>query len=710
MATRLVYNGKTYTDATIITGLMTREKSPLSDTLTYDTLVVKILDRSGEEDNLQDLLGIDLQDFDGEQLVVSEPYVDLVHFIRGTAGDLYYDERYLGKYYIDSVERNSKREYTLNFISALGILNKIEYRGGIFDRVPCGDIIANIMGGTYVSQDDEFEYYSGSVPFYVQKTLKNVVLSGWIPFLNSSRDALQQVLFAVGGSVLKASDGLLKFAFWQPTEAVQISNSRLYIGGSIEYPSKYTKVVVTEHEFRQTDLDKEVELFDSQGITVNRKLVKFANPCHGITSTTLTIHESNPNYAIVSGVGKLVGYEFTHNTVLIEKITGASGDESVAQISGAYLVSSLNSLNVAERVAAYYGFADLVNYGMVVNGDVTVGDRISFTDPFGDVVTGYIVSEEINLSANLKSNTKIATNWQPNHQGNQYNNFTILSSGSSWTVPTALRGTPARVVIFGGFEGGQGGFNGANGENANAVASTLVYGGQGGEGGKGGSGGSKVNLLIVDIPSLANSYSYTLGVGGSGGNPNGGVGSIGTDSVFGGMSSADGSVNTTGWANPINGVIYNDAAVATKGVDGADGGKGGGATQQNAENGLDGGNLSTYKGGKGAAAYVSFPKCYAGGGGGGASIEANGTNGTVGANFVAGNGGNGGSVISIMPQATLGQCGKGGAGAGGGGGGAGAVDTIGGVSFDSFVGVGGTGGTGQKGQQGSNGFILVMHN
>ena len=72
MATRLVYNGIEFTDATIMSGQMIREKSPLTDTLTYDTLEVRVFDQGGLEDWLLDANQVDLQDVNGQQLIITQ--------------------------------------------------------------------------------------------------------------------------------------------------------------------------------------------------------------------------------------------------------------------------------------------------------------------------------------------------------------------------------------------------------------------------------------------------------------------------------------------------------------------------------------------------------------------------------------------------------------------------------------------------------------
>lgn len=736
MSNQLVYNGVTFNDAYIVGGNIIRSKSPITDELSYDELDIRVTNELKKvvDDQLYDSESSELTDSTNENLYARMEVDPILPFVRGTAGDLYHNNTFIGKFYIESVDRINRNVFELHFVSALGILDRRIYKGDVYNTKPAKEIIADIFDATLASEDTDYEYYTGDIPFYIAKNVGNLPMTGWLPYNESSRISLQQILFALGASALKTSDGTLKFAFWQPTEAITIDDDRLYIGGKVNYKSKATRVVVIEHEFRITSLDKQVELFYSNSVTVEHKTIVFNKPMHTFSTTgSLTIdtvggtQQCGANYAVVSGSGKLLGYEYTHNQTTFTKETGIVGDDKTVNVSNAYLVSALNSYNVAERVAAYYGYADEVVYDFVVEGDVLTGDRVKFTDPFGEEITAYLSSEDITISSALKATAKFITNWQPNHVGNTFNNYTILSEGTTWEVPQSLQGKPARVIVFGGFEGGRGGYNGAAGEQKSHwdkitdSDGTYVPASAGGNGGNGGNGGTTVHMNIMNIQSLAATYNYTLGNGGNGGSSNGGAGSLGADSTFENITtnpSSGGVVNTEGYANPITGEIYGGRAES-----GTKGGKGGASGRNGYGNGAyiigtaeRGENVGTHNGGNVGGQFVviiqgteyhSSPS-----GGGGATTQANGGSGwtesykTVGGYWVyLSRGGNGASCSTAPEQAALGKNGRGGDGGGGGGG----VATMNCRGSNWWTGGRSSGGTGQKGQQGSNGFILILH-
>lgn len=712
----IVYKNVTFTDTNIEGGSIIRTKSAIGDELAFDTFDV-VLNSITQPDELFDSLGILLADVNDNVLTASPSSmeVDLKTYTKGSPALLYQDNVLIGKFYIDSVTRVGKNSYKLHFVSALGLLDDIPHKGGIYSSVNAGTIISSILGGTYVSETSDYEYYNGIIPYYLEKRVKNTIVNGWLPYSSSSRANLQQVLFAVGASITKDANGTLMISYWQPTQAIDLPSTRIYNGGSFQYQSKPTKVVVAEHSYIQSSLDTDVELFSTGNGIVTNTMVLFENPCYDLDFGTLTQIESGVNYAIVSGSGTLTGKPYTHAINTIEKSTGVTGVESIKSVKNAYLVSATNSINVAERVASYYTDAEFVNYNFKVLGDVEVGDRVRFTDPFGEETTAYLLDEDITLSGIMKASAKFIANWQPNHVGNAFNNYVILDAvGEKFTPTAALVGTPARIICFGGFQGGSGSYAGSSGTSATREAM-----GTGGEGGEGGEGGYQVKMYQVDITLANQDYTVTqIGTGGMGGNAQDGdteptAGVIGGDTVCAGYSSADGSILSSGYANPLTGEIY--GAKAISGIKGSSGGAG-----------WQVGNDATFRSVQSSGGQTgSYAECYDedwyisaygyGGGGGGATGLTNGGRGGDARAWrqgytnvlYCGNGGVG-ATQTAYSQATFGQCGMGACGGGGGGGGANGWAY--GVGAWVTWGTGGAGGAGQQGQQGSNGFVLILYN
>lgn len=100
-------------------------------------------------------------------------------------------EQFIGQFYLDTWTSKSETVKSFQCIDVIGLMDKQDYRGGLYlTPTPVGEIIAAIFG------DAGFDYT-------IDPDLALETVTGWIPIC-SHREALQQVLFAVGGYVLSA--------------------------------------------------------------------------------------------------------------------------------------------------------------------------------------------------------------------------------------------------------------------------------------------------------------------------------------------------------------------------------------------------------------------------------------------------------------------------------------------------------------------------
>ncbi len=187
-------------------------------------------------------------------------------------------------------------------MSAIGLLDKLRHNGGIYQGELAGNIIEELLlGFTYTIEDD----------------VKIVPIYGWLP-VGTRRENLHQVLFAIGASITK-KNGDIHIKFLKPTEnPMLIEDERIYLGGSVEYPTRSTQINVSEHGYYALDTDEIATLFDNTDGTTAAEFqeVRFDNPYHSFEASGITIDEIGVNYAIVTGTGILTGKEFTHTQKL----------------------------------------------------------------------------------------------------------------------------------------------------------------------------------------------------------------------------------------------------------------------------------------------------------------------------------------------------------------------------------------------------------
>jgi hypothetical protein len=699
MSNEIICNNYRYTNDDIISGNCYLSNSLAAEELGIDTLnatlnLVGIDHASGTivpGANLAASDGDILRTADGEEIIISNP---LSGYLYGDTVTYSHDSGLVGKFKFEKAIRTAKTQYGFSCISSMGILDNLIHYGGIYTEEPAGDIIADIMG---------------DIPYTIYDEVSTVTLNGWLP-VATRRENLQQVLFATGAGIFKDSEGNLIIKYVTTPAAIEISNDRIYMSGTVDYQTPCTRVDVTEHAYHALSGDTVVTLFDTSD-AVTSETVLFDNPCHDLAVTGLSIESSGVNYAIVSGTGTLTGKEYTHTTRVLSSSTGVGGAENVVSVTDATLVSTFNSYNVALRVAQYFSAVSIDTIG-VVFGTERPTDVVEFNDPFFDDQTGYIKSMNINISGTLKADTDVAIGFLPTGQGNNYNNHVVLTNSDSWSVPSDV--TRVYAILVGGGTGGNGGDPGENG-NVGITIETITAG-DGGDGGTGGTGGLIYISNLTVTPSA--SISYACGTGGTGGAEST-SGNAGTATTFGAYSSASGRTYPNGYSEPKSGLT-----LGTSGVSGVNGGAGrdwsspGDASDPWPD--PDPGENVTYNsvtyvpGNNGDNYYLGAPNYTlkaVGGGGAGPAVGSNGGNGTAAAynpyldKYENGDGGNGANANAGDNATNYGGGGQGGHGGGGGGFAFGNIPEL----EDDVAGHAGDGGNGGAGGTGGDGCIIIYY-
>lgn len=699
MGNRIIYGESTYEDGAIVTGNVVLSNSMMFDTLAADELHVEIY---SDEVGNKKLLTNAMQWYStvsGAGYVVA--YRDLRSYNYGDPIDYYYNNRLIGKYYLKNIVRLGKNKFKINASSAVGLWIDKQHMGGIYNGTTAGAILNEAVGDVSVTIDAD---------------VAAVKLYGFLP-IESCRDAIKNVLFAIGASLVKTDSGRPRFMFLKNVTPITVPDGRVYMGGKIDYSSPATAVNVTEHSYYQTTYDKTVTLFDNTDGTgtADHKLVTFSNPCYGLSADGVTIHESGANYAIISGTGEMTGKEYTHTTRQFEVETGRNGESRTAIIDNATLVSIANSANVAARVADYQAQAETINVDLVLSTEnIRPGALLRFTDPFGDAAEGFVSDMDITLSGILKANTTVVKNYVPSHFGNNYQNVAVFTTNSTWAPPA---GTEHVRFVLG--QGGQAGQNGYSGKSSYIYGRTFNDDNQSpGDGGNGGNAGSAGKVNVVDMAYTSGSFTISVGSGGQPGEGSGATGNEGTHSTVTGtgvsLSSAAGAIPEDGYREIIGGETY--ATIGRDGISGARGGETGGfGVGKNGEALTHDG--TTWAGGLGSSVVISTTNHKSGGGsGGGAAYGAAGGDGSPAdynssGNATGGEGGRGADALQIPYTPTLSGGGQGGCGGGGGGCSSAhknrrsSSQDWGGYSWGST----GSGGSFSLGGVGGNGFVIAYY-
>ena len=661
--------------------------------------------RSGNPSYARDLLSASLE-IDTFEFEVLSSDTTLTQFVRNTPLTYYHDDVQMGIFYVQKISRTTVCTYRFECTSTIGLLDESYHTGGIYTGETVKEVVEDICG---------------PYPVWIKTNIQNIQLYGWLP-IATRRENLSQVLFAIGATLKVDYNGTLRVEGLWDGQSTEIDAGHMHAGGSVEYSTPVTQVIVTEHAYT-ANATETTELFN--GTTAAGDKITFDEPCYDLAAEGFSILEAAANYAIVSaGSGTLTGKKYVHTTRQIVKDVQPAARELVSQsdnivtVENATLVSLVNANAVADRLVRYYACTERIVNKMVTQRE-SPGDVVSVYHPYEDAaVQGCIESSDVTVSGKLASTESILVGYTPSDIGEQeyYDTVEVVTQSGAWTVPENV--TSIRIVLIGG---GQGGASGRKGEDGEAGTSSPGDGGAGGLGGDGGSGG-KINQVEITVEP-GSVHQVSIGTGGTGGAFSGdgnNAGNAGTNTTFDAYTSADGASSPNGITDPVNQVTY--AAQGNIGGSGGDGGNGGSSSTPNGA-GESGQSVGSYSGGAGGEMDYRDSDTYGegygcGGGGGGAAMGSNGENGGngdtdllsdilgTGPGYLSqgGDGGDGGNATITPEQPSVyGSGGVGGYGGGGGGGVGGAKGK------DIWTGAVGTGGNGGPGGTGAPGCVLIYY-
>lgn len=659
MRNRITYAGKEFSDDLgaayrLTTGDCLLETSALSDSLAANTLEFEV---------------------DSED-------TSLTQYVRNDKMVYEHKGKLIGTFYVQEVARIGRYTYRFSAISAMGLLMGKTHYGGLYTGHTVAEVVSDIVSSTGVTVE-------------IKTIFQGHKLYGWLP-IATARDNLAQVLFAIGAYLRTLANGVLRITSLYSGVGWVRGEDKCFVDGSVNYGTPVSRVIVTEHRWELGTESK--ELFT--GALNQGDIVRFDEPVHDLKANGFTILESNCNYAKVSaGTGTLTGIPYLHHMRDITQPVAANGEGDDVTVKEAYLVSLVNSVGVAERLAEYYAHQETIQQDAVWSGEQP-GDVVRTAHPYGGTAEVFLASVDLAMSGILRAAESGVVGYKPPQYEETvlFDQVEILTGSGQWTVPDGV--TNVRAVLIGGGRGGKPGKSGENGSSGKRFSGSSLYydsgnmspgsGGDGGEGGEGGLGGDIYEVNLDVTPGQV--FSFQSGTGG-------GSDAEGTATTFGEHTSTSGAPIESGYTEQISGVVY-----AKNGIPGRAGGRGSGGTGEASWEIIEGDHIDDFipgaKGNDRSASkrgYFDNSSVYAvsvdgnsyGGLGGGAAVGANGgpggsgsarANVDTGLNFeeektfngslsiTPGPGGNGATPPPPAAKGNIGDGGDGGHGGGGGGG------------------------------------------
>lgn len=574
--------------------------------------------------------------------------------------------------------------------------------------------------------------------------VSEVKVYGWIPVC-TKREALHQLLFSTGVTLIKDSNGNYLFTGLSSTES-EIADAFIYEGGSVEKFENVNALEITEHSFIYSETAEQEVLFENDTIPITDAIIAQYSTAPVYTGSAPTVDESitlldyNCNACVITGKGQVKQIPYFHSEGVVTRVIGDYADGKTVSVENCGLITLQNSEAILDRVEEYYHGSTTVTFDIVSHGE-RCGTKYRYRNPFMELSSGILYKATHQYSGIDRASCEFIEGFSPLPPGGGYRNFVVLSGSGSWTVPESVyeEASPRiRVVLIGGGSGGWSGLAGPNG-----IVTPVNEGSSAQLGGLGGDAGDGGKVLDVTLRNPPNSITYSCGTGGSGGaicesTSTANQGTEGTPTTVAAgndaYTSEDGRTLETGYINILNGAVYarpwetlnwNQDPIGIPGISGfltVGQGSNGGYTVKvpilNAFTTPPGGqamdiyNQTHNPGSNGANAKQNGSTVAFGGGGGGGACggtAGNGTNGYV-SNGVAhaGNGGKGADAVATPPKATTydptyyGYGGHGGYGGGAGG-------NSGGVATNGQTGTGGAGGYGGAGGTGGDGCVVIYY-
>ena len=514
----------------------------------------------------------------------------MADFVKDTPVDIYNDGTKLGRFYVQKVyplriNQDGSVWLQFNALSLIGLTVHMTHAGGMYTNAKAGDVIAEILSATYnASQSTATVLWydlTTELHYTIDAAVANTRVDGHLPMTGrgrSARDNLRDVLLVTGASVLKDTEGSVRFTFNQPSEPINIATTDIYRGDAYadDDSADVTVVKVIQNSYTEFEGTEVVE-FETAEVVDHQKIL-FDEPVFRVWSSqaagedTLTIHEWGVNYAIVSGTGTLYGMPYLNTQIEYSEQIREGVEASRTAECG--LISLLNYKNVLDRMVNWYSNRQTVSSGIVMDGSASTGSLVSFLDPLNREKTGYIEKLTYYLSGIIKADTQIVTDWHPTGTGNNFTTSQTLTGSGTWSkaAAAALVGHDINLVRFdivGGGDGGQPGENGTPGAGMDQSAFDPQYVSGKGIGGDGGEGGlpGRVYSITLEGDDIPDFITFSCGDGGQ-------PGSNGTDSsitVSGTTySSSSGVRPAAGYMDLFTGIVR--ALKGPAGIKGGDGG------------------------------------------------------------------------------------------------------------------------------------------
>lgn len=331
---------------------------------------------------------------------------------------VYFDNELLGSMVISSVTRDSNYGYVVELEDYVSLMENYTFAGGVYTNKNAVELLTEIFEPT-------------KIPYYIDSSFNDITLSGHIPYTNC-REALQLVCFAIQGVVKTADSETVNVIKLSEDVSQTIVAERMPDYPKVSENPEVSSVSITSHEYREyskkedeedegeTTIEVKVDAY-AKKTDISNALYSYENPVYNIRTQRTNkadIIESSANhvvYSIKAGAWDYIrATEYVHNEDVIVYPSETSSDTTTnkKEVTDCHLVDSELAEELSEKIynylnRTYSASASIAERkvdegsGLTKDKAVHLGDVISLDSEFGENVTGYIVSESIDLTGGI---------------------------------------------------------------------------------------------------------------------------------------------------------------------------------------------------------------------------------------------------------------------------------------------------------------------
>ena len=349
-----IFSGRELTDTAVI-----QECSPISAELAINTLDFTLI---GDED------------------------INYL-FQRKQSLELYNNTDLLGVFFVSEYNRISERFYDVSAEDYIGLLDAVEFTGGIYVDRNAYELLTVIFDGA-------------NIPFTIDEALKSKTVTGWLPIC-SCREAVRQICFAVGAAVDTTRSETVRI--FLPSETVIHSYGLGEIMQGLkntDRDKKLTELRLTVYGYAQSS--ETMSVFNAKDDGVGDGIcVRFSEPLHSLTITNGEIVEFGANYAVINASDgcTVTGSKYTRTSRIRSKrnpIVNVGDPQNVVTISDMTLISASNADERLEALYNYYAVQGNITGELVISGQ-RPGDKIEIATTNDSTTTARIESMRYNL-------------------------------------------------------------------------------------------------------------------------------------------------------------------------------------------------------------------------------------------------------------------------------------------------------------------------